>query len=199
MSTRSRAVVGTSCALIGAAVLFSGIHVLHAKHAVRDYKARLAAQGEPFTVDELVPAPSAAARTAANSLVQAVSQLRPGNVVPDHALCGIGMVATGGAVVAWKQPVIRDGKKTNSWEVIDADLKVNAAVLDQIRDILSSPHFDMNLNYHAGFNLLLPHLVKSKVGAQWLSGATIADLHAGRFEAADANLAASLSLPNVLR
>jgi hypothetical protein len=109
------------------------------------------------------------------------------------------VVVPGKASVGWKQSGIRDAKKTNTWNELTEDLRLSAAALEQIREALRSPQFDLNLNYKMGFNVPLGSLAKYKAVAQWLSAATLNDLHAGRLNEAAANLNALLSLVNALR
>src|SRR6185295_6440568 len=101
--------------------------------------------------------------------------------------------------IGWKLAGIRDAQKSNTWEELEEDLKLNAAALKLIRETLKSPQFDMNLNYKMGFNVPLGNLARHKAVAQWLSAATLNDLRAGRLNDAADNLHALLSLVNASR
>ena len=186
-------------ALAGLAALLVPLHNFRAKRALQTYKLGLVARGEKLTVEEMTPPATLEAQRAANDLVQAAWQLRQGAVVPNNLPKAMEFVRPGKANVGWKQSAIRDAKKTNTWEELAEDLKMNAGPLEQIREALKTPQLDMNLNYKMGFNLLLPHLAKVKGVAQWLLAATINDLHAGRLKEAAGNLNTLLFLANGLR
>jgi hypothetical protein len=158
------------------------------------------ATGEKLTIEELTPAAPPEARSAANDLVQAAWRLRTGSLVPNGPPRAMGFVLPGKASIGSRRPDIRGpGRGTNSWEELAEDLKANGPVMEQIRAVLKSPQFDMNLNYKMGFNLMLPHLAKLKGVAQWLSAATMNDLHAGRLNEAEADLDGLLALSNAFR
>src|SRR5437016_6404472 len=120
-------------------------------------------------------------------MIQASWQLRAGVVVPNNLTREMGLVVPGKASVGWKQSRIGDANKTNTWEDLAEDLKMNAAALEQIREALESPQFDMNINYKMGFTVPPGSLARHRVVAQWLSAATLNDLHAGRLNDAAAN------------
>ena len=199
MTKLKRRVLISVLVLAGLSALFIVLHNYRTKRALRAYKAELVADGEKLTIEELTPPFSTDAQRAANDLVQAASQLRPGSVVPNHLPRAMAFVSPGKASVGWKQSEIRDVHKTNTWNELAEDLKLNTAALEEIRESLKNPQFDMNLNYKMGFNILLPHLAKLKSVAQWLSAATENDLHAGRLNDAAANLNALVSLANASR
>jgi len=170
------------------------LHNVRSKRALNAYKADLIARGERLTVEEMTPPPRLEARRAANDLLQAAWQLRPGWVVPNNLPKAMGSILPGKANVCWKQSWIQDDKKTNTWEELAEDLRLNAAALEQIRQALRSPQFDLNPNYRMGFNLPLGSLARHKVVAQWLSASALNGLHAGRLNEAAANLNALLAL-----
>ena len=199
MTRLKRRILLSVLALAGLAALLIVLHNFRARQALAARKAELVAQGEKLTVEELMPPSSPEARRGANDLMQAAWQLRQGSVVPNNLPKSMWFVSPGKASVGWRQSGIRDDKKTNTWDELAEDVNMNGAALEQIREALKSPRFDMNLNYKMGFNLLLPHLAKLKSLAQWLSAATENDLHAGRLNEAAANLNTLLSLANAFR
>src|SRR5881394_5915 len=130
-------------ALVGLAVLLAALHNVRSKRALRAFKTELIAKGEKLTVEEMTPPSHPEALRAANDLMQAAWQLRAGLVVPNNLPKAMGVVLPGKASVGWKQFGIRDAKKTNTWDELAEDLKLNAAALEQIREALRSPQFDM--------------------------------------------------------
>src|SRR6266511_3118197 len=179
--------------LAGLAALLAALHNVRSKRALRAFKADLVAMGEKLTIEEMTPPADLEARRAANDLMQAAWQLRAGLVVPNNLPRVMGSVLPGKASVGWKQSGIHDARKTNTWDELARDLKMNAVALEQIREVLRSPQFDMNLNYKMGFNVPLASLARHKTIAHWLSAATLNDLHAGQLNEAAANLNALLS------
>ena len=167
-------------ALAGLAALLAALHNVRSKQALRAFKADLIAKGEKLTIEEMTPSAHLEARRAANDLMQAAWQLRGGLVVPNNPPRAMGSILLGKASVGWRQSGIRDDTKTNAWDELEEDLKLNAATLEQIRETLKSPKFDMNIDYKMGFNVTLGSLARHKAVAQWLSAATLNDLHAGR-------------------
>jgi len=182
-------------AVVALGVLLAILVNVRARREVAAYKARLAAQGEKLGVDELTPSPSLAGRTSANRLLHAAWQLTPGTMLTTTIPGAMRPVGPGKAVVAWKQPELRDpGRATNTWETVGADLAGNERVLQEIREILRDSTFDIGLDYRQGFNLLLPHLAKFKVIARWLSADATFRLHTGELELAREDLLAMLEL-----
>jgi hypothetical protein len=186
-------------ALAGLAVLLVSLHNVRSKRALWALKAGLIAKGEKLTIEEMTPPSHPEGRQPANDLMQAAGQLQTGLVVPNNVPRAMGSVMPGKASVCWKQSGIRDDTKTNTWDDLAGDLKMNAMALEQIREALKSPVFDMNLNYRIGYNVALGNLAKHKAVAQWLSAAALNALHAQRLDEAAANLNALLSLANASR
>jgi hypothetical protein len=199
MTRLKRRTLKSVLALAGLVGLLAALHNVRSKRALLTFKADLIAKGEKLTIEEMTPPVHLEARRAANDLMQAAWQLRAGLVVPHNLPRAMGSVLPGKASVGWKQSGIRDATNTNTWDELAEDLKLNAAALEQIRETLKSPQFDMNINYKMGVNVTLGSLAKHKAVAQWLSAATLNDLHAGRLNEAAANLGALLSLVNASR
>jgi len=179
--------------------LLVALHNVRSKRALNAYKADLIARGEKLTIQEMTPPARPEARSAANDLIQAAWQLRAGWVVPNNIPKAMGSVAPGKASVCWKQSSIQEDKKTNTWEELAEDLRMNSAALGQIRETLRSPQFDLNPNYNMGFNTPLGSLARHKGVAQWLSASALNELHAGRLNEAAVNLNSLLSLVHASR
>jgi hypothetical protein len=167
--------------------------------AVRAFREAIVAGGGKLTIDELAPRPSAEAQQAANALLQAAWRLRDGAFVPGKAPGAMKPVSPGKASVAWREPDIRQQRSTNTWEQLAAELAETEEPRREIRELLTQTEFGLNLDYHQGFELLLPHLARVKAIAQHLVIDTVNDLHDGRLDEASANLEALASLPETLR
>src|SRR5262249_44806507 len=96
----------------------------------------------------------------------------------------------GRALVAWQQETLSNGDVSNVWPELSQALRANAGPTAVLREALQSRSTAFNLNYEAAFSLSLPHLPTLKRAAQWLSMATICELHDGHMENAIDNLSA---------
>lgn len=160
------------------------------KAAVEAYRQRLRAQGEKLTIAELPPLPPTNGPNGAPALYSAASQLGSlRDPVP-----AMSAVAPGRARVAWTQAVLPTEDTTNLWPRLAAEVETNQAVLAAVRAALASPVLRFDLDYSLGPALPLPHLARLKDAAQWLTAATLLDLHEGRATEAWEDLRASAAL-----
>jgi len=201
MTRRRRPILILVFMLVGLATLWALFEHVHGKRMLRTYKAGLVSGGEKLTVEELIPPFSADANLAANHLVQAAWQLsQNGPVMPMNPPPAMRFVAPGKAMVGWRQPDIRDGGgRTNRWEDLDEQFRDNQRALAEMRAALDGTRFNWNLNYKQGYSILLPHLAKLKLCAQWLSAATVHHFHQEDLEGAQTDLKSLLSLADALR
>jgi len=95
------------------------------------------------------------------------------------------LVAPGKAIVILNQQSWSSSgaRKSFTWEDAHADLKQNADVLAQLRQVVRSPVLRSVITYR-GHSTLLPHLASSKAAAQWLSASSLYNLHSGNVTAA---------------
>src|SRR5439155_18460699 len=99
-------------------------------------------------------------------------------------------IAPGRALVAWKEELLPDAYSTNVWPGLRAMLSQSYDELAELRAVVQQPVPAFALDYNQGFNLLLPHLAQLKRAAQWLSAATILNLHERQVSNAWENLTA---------
>jgi hypothetical protein len=183
-----------------ALIVVIGFTISRARWQLSEYEARLRAQGGTLKMRDYIPPPVAPDENAAPSLALLADQIRPSSLASDEFVSGMRLVAPGRARVAWREPrpfdvLSRKTPPTNStWEVVQAELHSQSDLLAEIRQTLARPHLNCNLDYSRGFGLLLPHLAKHKMLAQFLARAVTLDLHAGDLSAALADLRALLSL-----
>ena len=194
-------VLGMIAAGSGLILLLVMAGVWREKRAVRLFRDALIAGGEKLKLNELIPPYSAEAHQAAIELIDAVSRLPSKlSVVLPNAPSKMRFVEPGRAMVGWRVADLRqEGKQTNHWGELDAELRGAEPVLNEIRKLLKSPSFNWNLAYGQGFSLMMPHLAKLKQIVQWLATATMNDLHAGRLNLALANHTALLQAVNSLQ
>jgi hypothetical protein len=188
--------------LLLGAVILAGVDFVgrqRTRSAVRRCKATLVASGEKLSIDELDPRPSAEALASFNALLQAAAQLRDRPNAQGRIPAAMKPISPGRARVAWKQPELKELGPSGTWAQVAEDLANNREALRQVRAALRQPAFGLALDYHQGFDLLLPHIAKLKTVSQRLSMATLDDLHDGQLDAAAANLEALLTVPETLR
>ena len=156
-------------------------YLFHARHewALADYKKQMRGAGERLSVDELLPRPLVLESNGARIILEAQRHLPAKPALLDtNPPQAMQMVALGKALVGWKQLDMRD-EGTNTWEQVETELERESEVLDPLEQLIETPSLDFHLDYHQGYNLLLPHLAKLKQLAQRLKSAALYDLHKG--------------------
>src|SRR5262249_6289006 len=140
------------------------------------YKKQLRGAGERLSVDESLPRPLVLESNGARIVLEA-QRLMPVNstLLDTNAPEAMWMAAPGKAMIGWKQPEVR-GDGTNSWEQVESQLEQERSMLELLEQIVEMPAFDFHLDYHLGYNLLLPHLAKVKQLALRLKSAALDDL-----------------------
>ena len=164
-----------------------------AKWRVEEYKRQLRAGGEKLAIAELTPSLPVADIGAARTLMDATAGLS-GPSPPRNFIPLMRSVAPGHAIVAWKQEILPTQETTNVWPGLSAMIRENEDALAKVRVAMRNPTRASKLAYGQGFALLMPHLTRLKGLAQWLSAATILELHEGRAGNAWGNLKALTAL-----
>jgi hypothetical protein len=179
---------------LGAVLLL--VHRSHSRNALRLYLAELRARGEKLTVTELNAGstPPATSNTT-KALFQAVAKLRggvvgPGNLIPrDFVRPGEALVRWREAVPAPDAPRTAPSATTLTWSQIRDQFQSNDVALAEIREAMRNPERGSGIlpviGVPSGYNF-----VGLRTAAQWLSAATLVDLHEGRTEQALENLEA---------
>jgi len=183
-------------AAVCALLLIVWAYAFHARRewALADYKHQLHGAGERLSVDELLPRPLTAESNGARFFLEAQRQIVARTTLLDtNPPEAMWMVEPGKAMVAWKQPDVRD-ESTNTWEQVEAELERERDALDMLEEIIQLPAFDFHLDYHAGYTLLLPHLSTVKKSAQRLKIAALCELRRGETAQATTRVRAILAL-----
>lgn len=166
-----------------------------AKSRLARYEAGLKATGEKLTIDELAPPPAPEAFNATLDLVSIVGFLSRGGAVITNYPPVMKYAGPGKALVGWQQPVLPNSDTTNVWPGLHQEIESNRSTIAGLRDaIRGAPSLAFDLNYRQGASMLLPHLSTIKSGAQWLSVATVLDLHEERVSDAMEELQALVEL-----
>lgn len=190
--TRRKKVIWAA-AILGVLVLVPVITHYRAKAAAEKYRTQLRAQGEKFSIDELVPLPPLDTPNGARAFLDALSRLTSWDAEIQPGVTK--MVQPGHARITWQQPTLPTDKSEDIWPALRAHLETNRAALADLRQAIQQPVLHFQVNYHQGFNALLPHLARSKSASQRLLAATVMAMHEGRTEEAFANLQALVALP----
>ena len=178
--------------------LTSGVH---SKNAVDRYKDKLRAAGEKLSVDELVPPRADPDKNGAALFRDAGRYMSPhSGVVYTNTPPEMRMVAPGKAMVGWRQAEIlsleESGFVTNTWADLEQDLGHQGSALDLLEKASERPQLDFELDYRAGPNIQLTHLMKMKEAAMLLSAAAISDLNRGDVASSVSDIHTSLALVN---
>ena len=115
-----------------------------------------------------------------------------------HAPPKMQMLASGRAVVGFRENFWIDQKLTNTWTEVALDLATNKPALDQFKAALMKPVFDFKLDHSGGFDMPLPQLMPAKHFCQWLGPSLQNSLRNGENQAALDDLLAALKIPRVL-
>ena len=191
---RRKILLGVCCVVL---LFTSFLVIMHyrAKWWVEAYRKQLIAQGEKLSIAELVrPAP-----TNGPSGAPALIAVRLNSLNDDFRPTAMKMLGPGRAKIAWTGEVQPSEKSTNIWPGLRTQIENNSDALAEIHHILNRGELHFDLNYQQGFNLLVPHLIQLKSISQWLSAATLMELHAGNTSAAFDNLQACIALPAIYR
>ena len=100
------------------------------------------------------------------------------------------------AIVESQQPDVRSSTGTNkwTWEEFGVELAGNQNELNSFQSLIDHPLLDFNLDYSQGWSMPIPHLGKLRRAAQWLSAATLYDLHHGNPPGACTNVQIILAI-----
>ncbi len=164
------------------------------KSRLAEYKRQLEASGEKLRIAELAPLPFPEGVRASGTLLMSAVGL--GAIAPpaSNQPPMMKFLAPGHALAASRQNILPTQESTNVWPGVDAMLARREDVLAQIRAALEAPVLSFDLDYQQGYELLLPHLVRLKSVALWLSAAAMLDLHEGQTTNAWENLVAMSAL-----
>ncbi len=163
--------------VIGGVALLPVATHYRAKAAVERYRKQLRSQGEKVTIEELTPSISKEGENGGPALVQAAGMLY---YVPTNAPPAMKIIAPGRVMVAWAEAVLPSEKSTNIWPRLTAEIDGRRDALTGIRAALQYSEIRFDLNYSLGRGTLLSHLSPLRQAGQWLSAATILELHEGQ-------------------
>jgi hypothetical protein len=164
-----------------------------AKAGTERYKAQLRAQGEKFSIPELL---SSSRMDSGGVGDFAAAKARLGAVNFELLPGAMKMIKPGRARVVWKEVVLPADKTTNVWPELQAVVDGFEAAATEVREILKRHTLQFPADYSAGFdNLPTAPLASLRATIQWFSAVALLDLHAGRPTGAFENIRAVVALP----
>jgi hypothetical protein len=161
------------------------------------YQRKLTAQGEKLTAREWAT-PVAAGENGAPMILDAITRLSNGVVLPKNFPPRMKLMPSGRAVVCFREPEWVEDKQTNRWDQLATDLQANETVLGEIRAGLVKPVLNNGVDVSLGAKMLFPHLAPAKSVTYWLGSGSQLALHAGDTHAAMPDLLALIRLPRLL-
>src|SRR5579862_4145304 len=187
----------------GVAILVPVIRHYQLRAATEAYIAQLKAHGEPMDLAQVIPPPVPPEQNSAETFRKA-AWLIDADTHLDYTnyAYGMEMIAPGKAMVCWRQPDVRDSDSTNSWESVEVAVAQNEKSFALLRQIITKPNFDFQINYDRGvanLNFTNFNLAESKRAVQRLETAALCDLHQGDTASAVTNLQAMLAIIKALR
>jgi len=154
------------------------------------FRRELRARGEKLEIVELIPKLPLDDDNAARELMGFTGHLPSAPALSSNYPPPMRHIPPAKALIAWQQEILPTLESTNVWPGLTAAMAANQGALEAIRAALEKPALVFELNYRLGFNVLLGHLTRLKSTAQFLSAATLLDLHEDRFATAWENLLA---------
>lgn len=172
------------------------------------YKQKLISQGEKLSPQDFAPRVSDP-ENGAPEAISAIERLERGVVLPHNHPPVMKLAPSGRAIVGFRESewvetgTYRDGewvnkKVTNHWDQLAADLKTNAATLDEIRAALDKPALNNKVDLSQGMKMKFSHLAPAKSLTFWLGGGSQLALHEGRTHDALEYLLVQVRLPRLL-
>ena len=162
------------------------------------FKRELAAKSETLDIHKLITTPVADADNGAPEVLRLKSLIKKGKVIPDNYPPRMRLMASGRAMLGFREDSWIDEKITNTWEEVSLDLATNKQILEQLRVALAKPAFDFKLDHSRGFEMDLTHLSPVKSYCQWFGAVVQNSLRDGENQVALEELLAAIGIPKVL-
>lgn len=143
-------------------------------------------RGEKLSIADLAPVPGPHNDTNLDNLRLAAGRLETRAISPGH-IEPMRITAPGRAQPAWAESQIKVGSaKTSTWAVVGVEMEAAREDLDRIGAALIDPVSTSDFNYRDPN--FVPNKIGERVAAQWLSGATLYELHEGNLSTAQQRL-----------
>jgi hypothetical protein len=160
--------------------------------ALEKWKRQMQSRGEKISIADLAPVPGPANDTNLDELRLAAGRLETRAINPGY-IEGIDFATPGRAQPAWAAALIKVGPvKTSTWAVVAVEMEAAREDLDRICATLVDPAPTSDFDY--GDPNAVPNKIAFRVAAQWLSAATLYELHEGHLSAAQERLRGLINL-----
>jgi hypothetical protein len=176
---------------------FLVVEHLRGRISLARYINRLSAEGEKMTARDFLAAPPKGENGAPEILATA-NELKPGAVVPNNNPPRMNLTPAGHAVVCFREEQWVEGKVTNHWAQLAADLEANTVIMERIQQAMSKPVLNCEFDPTLGARARFPHLPVPKHLAQWFSSRIALGLHEGRTRDTVKDLVVEIELPRML-
>jgi len=161
------------------------------------YRRELAARGEKLTPQALTE-DRPTGENGAPEIIAAASQLKKGEVMPDHYPPRMRLTDSGRAVVGFREEDWIEGGVTYRWDQLGSDCETNEAALQRVCAALQKPVLDNALDHSQGALMRYKHLIPPKQLSQWFGARAQFELHEQNLRAAAEDLAAQIRLVRAL-
>lgn len=187
------------CALLFLCLLFEHVR---GRILLARYQRELIAKGIKLDPHDFA-SPAANRDNGLPAVFDGIRRLTKGTALPDHYPPAMQITPSGHAMVGFREKewvaYWDEGRPTNHWEEVAAELKTNAQTLVDIRAALEKPVLDSQLDYSQGFRLLITNLAPAKSLTRWFGAGSLLALHEGRNHDALEFLVPDIRLPRLLQ
>lgn len=162
--------------------------------ALEKWQSEMRRRGEKLTIAELAPPRGSTNDTTLSELQLATGRLEARAIRPAEFAALI-LTAPGLADPSWALAELRHDSgtaKSTDWSKVRPEMEAARNDLDRIGQVLLHPAPTSDFDYQD--NTIVPNYIAERVAAQWLSGATLYELHEGRLFEAQTRLGASINL-----
>ena len=135
-------------AVLGVMVVAAGLYHWYLKSVNEAYIARLAAQGEPMTLAQVLPPAVPAAENSAEIFLRAAALLEADSSLLRTDSCRVMLTTTPGkALVCSQLPEMHGYDSTNPWPVLAQALLTNRPALALLLKLANHPTLDFQIGY----------------------------------------------------
>lgn len=162
------------------------------------YLRALSAQGEKVSAREFLDPPPPPSENGAPAVLAASNDLKPGAILPKSYPPRMRLTPAGHAVVCFREEQWVEGKVTNNWEELAADVAANQGVLQTIRVAMARPVLSCDFDPSLGPRARFPHLSVPKKLTEWFCSSIQVGLHEQKPRETVPDLVTEINLPRML-
>ena len=187
------------CCLAGLLFLiavYAIIERLRGRSALNKFLKVLSSKGERLAVADYEPADPPSGQNAFDDILALTNQLRAVVKSLDAVVPSLPFTAPGRAIaVSQLDRWSNDGKTTNTWDDLNAELEKGQDMLSALHAAILKPGYKSKIDYHKGFvDMKIDGIGELKSGCQLLNRACLSALRRRDLESAHRNLLAMIRL-----